>query len=170
MVDPHFGMAIMTILAIDPGPEKSSCVVWDDEAVIQSGELSNTAMLQQVDDWAHDGAVLAIEMVSSYGMPVGKDVFETVFWVGRFYQAWVPVIRQAPTLIYRTDVKMHLCQSMRAKDSNIRQALIDRFGAPGTKKNPGKLYGISKHLWSALAIAVTVADKAANIETKKLAL
>ena len=32
--------------------------------------------------------------------------------------------------------KMNLCGSMKAKDSNIRQALIDRFGEVGTKKNP----------------------------------
>jgi hypothetical protein len=42
---------------------------------------------------------------------------------------------------------------MRAKDANIRQALIDKLGAVGTKKAPGPLYGISGHLWAALAVA-----------------
>ena len=38
--------------------------------------------------------------------------------------------------IYRKEEKMNICHTMRAKDSNIRQALIDRFGEVGTKKNP----------------------------------
>ncbi|WP_230687708.1 hypothetical protein, partial [Streptococcus pneumoniae] len=50
-------------------------------------------------------------------------------------------------------VKIWLCGTMRAKDANIAQALRDKHGEVGTKKNPGKLYGIKSHLWSALAIA-----------------
>jgi hypothetical protein len=61
-------------------------------------------------------------------------------------------------------VKMHLCGNTRAKDGNIRQALLDRFGpgkaiACGTKKQPGPLYGVSKDVWQALALAVTWSDQ-----------
>ena len=74
-------------------------------------------------------------MVASYGMPVGKEVFETCVAIGQFKQKAmendIPV-----EFIYRKDEKMNLCHSMKAKDSNIRQALIDRFGPVGTKKNP----------------------------------
>lgn len=58
----------------------------------------------------------------------------------------------------RRAVKLALCGDSRAKDANIRQALIDRFGgsaAIGRKAAPGPLYGISRDVWSALAIAVT---------------
>ena len=46
---------------------------------------------------------------------------------------------------------------MRAKDSNIRQALIDKYGKPGTKKDPNLFYNdseqkVSKDIWSALAV------------------
>jgi hypothetical protein len=99
---------------------------------------------------------LVIEMVASYGMPVGKEIFETVLAIGQMVEAW----RGQHTLIYRKDVKMHLCGSMKAKDSNIRQALIDRHGEPGTKNSPGATYGISKDVWSALAVATTYHDKA----------
>jgi len=57
--------------------------------------------------------------------------------------------------VYRKEVKIYLCGSMKAKDPNIRQALIDRLGDPGTKKNPGPTYGVKSHAWSALAVAVT---------------
>ena len=39
-----------------------------------------------------------------------------------------------------------------------RKALIDKHGAPGTKNARGKTYGISGHLWSALAIADFVSN------------
>ena len=58
---------------------------------------------------------------------------------------------------------MHLCGSAKAKDSNIRQAIIDRYGGDpkrciGTKKAPGPLYGISADQWAALALALTAAE------------
>ena len=66
------------------------------------------------------------------------------------------------SLVYREDVKLHLCGSPRAKDANIRQALIDRWGgkaeAVGTVKKPGPLYGVKSHAWSALAVAVTALE------------
>jgi len=96
---------------------------------------------------------LAIEMVASYGMAVGREVFETCVWIGRFQQAWHAP--EAVRLIYRRDVKLHLCGSARAKDSNIRQAVIDLLGPPGTKREPGPTYGVRSHAWSALAVAVT---------------
>jgi hypothetical protein len=96
----------------------------------------------------------ACEMIASYGMAVGKEVFETCVWIGRFVEiAYEPV-----QLVYRRDVKLHLCHSPRAKDANVRQALIDRLGPQGTKKNPGPTYGMKSHLWAALAVAVYAGD------------
>ena len=63
-------------------------------------------------------------------------------------------------MLPRRAVKLALCGDSRAKDANIRQALIDRFGgsaAVGRKAAPGPLYGITRDVWSALAIAVTYA-------------
>jgi hypothetical protein len=93
-------------------------------------------------------------MIASYGMAVGKEVFETCVWIGRF----VEVARVEPRLVYRRDAKLHLCHSPRAKDANVRQALIDRLGPQGTKKNPGPTYGMRSHLWAALAVAVYAGD------------
>src|SRR5690606_27297734 len=71
--------------------------------------------------------LLAYEMVASYGMPVGREVVETVLWTGRFVERWSPY---DATKVYRREVKTHLCGSMKAKDPNVWQAIIDRFG-PG---------------------------------------
>ena len=106
---------------------------------------------------------IAVEMIASMGMPVGKEIFETCLFIGQIKECWkwvcpVKVLGTGVVLIYRKDIKMHLCGSMRAKDSNIRAALIDRFGKPGTKKQKGILYGIKADEWSALAIAVTFYD------------
>lgn len=100
---------------------------------------------------------LVIEMIASYGMPVGKEVFDTCVWIGKFEE--LAFSRQVSTkYIYRKDEKMNLCHSMKAKDSNIRQALIDRFGEVGTKKNPGWFYGFKADVWSAYAVGVTYLD------------
>jgi hypothetical protein len=102
---------------------------------------------------------LAVEMIASYGMPVGREVFETCVWIGRFVQAWQP---GAHEFVYRRDVKMYLCGSNRAKDGNIRQALLDLVGPQGTKKAPGPTYGLRGDEWAALAVAVTISGAEAK--------
>lgn len=147
----------MKILAIDPGPALSQFVLWDaeKEGVMFHELLANDAMLARIPYvWCFADQIV-IEGVACYGMAVGKEVFDTCIWIGRFLQQ----VDGRASVLYRKDVKMNLCQSMKAKDANIRQALIDRFGQVGTKKAPGKLYGISGHAWAALALAVTWADK-----------
>lgn len=146
------------ILAIDPGNEKSAYVLMDyDLKPIEFGIKDNGVMLNVVRNTPCIHMV--IEMVASYGMAVGREVFETVFWIGRFWeQGYLNNDIVCIDRIYRKDVKMNLCQSMRAKDANVRQALIDRFGEVGTKKNPGWFYGFSKDIWSAYAVGVTYHD------------
>ena len=61
--------------------------------------------------------------------------------------------------LYRKDIKLHLCNSVKAKDSNIIQALKDRFGDKGTAKKKGYFYGFSKDIWQAMAVGVTYLDK-----------
>lgn len=146
------------IFAIDPGTTQSGWALLEGAKVIDSGVSDNHDLLR----WVQDGQgadALAIEMVASYGMAVGREVFETVRWIGRFQQAWRDP--EAVQLVYRKDVKLHLCGDTRAKDPNIRQALLDQLGPPGTKKEPGNTYGVKSHAWSALAVAVTASARAA---------
>ena len=143
----------MNLLAIDPGTEQSGWCLFDGKRVANSGVNENESLLALIA--GKPAAVLAIEMVASYGMPVGRETFETVRWIGRFQQAWHSP--EEVRLVYRRDVKLYLCGSMKAKDANVRQALIDKLGPVGTKANPGPLYGVKSHAWSAVAVAVTAA-------------
>ena len=160
----------MTITGIDPGDRQSAIVTIDGRGeVLRHAILPNKDMMTEIT--AGMSGVIAIEMIASYGMPVGKTVFETCVFVGRMVQA-LGVMMYETRVIYRKDVKMHLCNSMRAKDGNIRQALIDRYPATGggknpvigTKKEPGALYGISKDEWAALGVAITAQAKWDELE------
>lgn len=143
------------IFAIDPGPTQSGWVLFDAGAVVQSGVDDNHELLPWVRHGQH-AEVLAIEMIASMGLSVGQSVFDTVRWIGRFQQAWRDP--EAVRLVYRHQVKTHLCGTQRAQDTNIRQRLLDLLGPQGTKRAPGPTYGVKSHAWSALAVAVTVLE------------
>lgn len=145
------------MIGLDPGTVQSAYVVWNGERILEKGILPNSDMLLKCQEFNRISSSyhLAYEFMQSYGMAVGKEVFETVFWIGRFVQSCISL---KPIRVYRKDIKLYFCNSMKAKDTNIRAALIDRFGPPGVKKEPGLLYGVKKDEWSALAIAVYAWD------------
>ena len=153
----------MKILAIDPGNIESgyATIQMPDFKLINFGKVNNEDLLGMLEEWDMiDGSIdaIAIEMVASYGMAVGKSVFDTCVWIGRFVQA---LANDGVDYVYRKDEKMCLCGSMKAKDSNIRQALIDRYAkhdfknGKGVKNNPDTFYGVSKDVWQAIAVGVT---------------
>lgn len=161
----------MIVLAIDPGSEQSAWCCYCSEKrrlvppskqgvsgrcdITENDELRRR--IASLGNWPGyvRADVLVIEQIQCFGMPVGRTVFDTVFWSGRFVEAW----GQRWQFVTRRQEKLSLCGSPRAKDANIRQALIDMHGgsrqaAVGTKKNPGPLYGARKDIWSAIAVAV----------------
>lgn len=156
------------IISIDPGNLESAYCVIDDKTYkpVEFGKFKNNDLLLKLDCLILKYNVYAviIEMIASYGMAVGKEVFDTCVWIGRFTERALPKVG-ALDYIYRKEEKMNLCQSMKAKDSNIRQALIDRFAqfdfknGKGTKKNQDVFYGFSKDMWAAYAVGVTWLDK-----------
>ena len=149
----------MRIIAIDPGTESSGFVVLQDARVIRTNTYPNREILLELRSGPHADAA-ACEMVSHYGsgMAVGREVFETVEWIGRFREAW-EARGSRFVRVFRREVKIHLCGSVKAKDANVRQALLDLYGgkdfAIGRKRDPGPLYGVSGHEWQALAVGVT---------------
>jgi hypothetical protein len=151
------------ILAIDPGSTESAWLVYDTEAALPAAweKVANEKLLHGLTGFG-ECDLLAVEMIASYGMAVGREVFETCVWIGRFVERWGGDVR----MVYRADVKLHLTHSRRSKDPNVRQALLDKFGpgkelAVGKKATPGPLYGLTGDCWSALGVAVTAAETSA---------
>ena len=145
----------MKVLGIDPGSVQSAYVLWNGYSIEILGLRENNEVLSLLADWTMNDCALVIEQIRCYGMPIGQTTLDTVFWSGRFWEAW----KGEKHLMPRLEVKKHICHNGSAKDSNIRQALIDRFGKPGTKKDKGLLYGVKKDIWSAMAISVTFLDQ-----------
>jgi len=166
----------MRLLAIDPGPTESGWVIIDTHTrqPLRFSKTENTDLEARI--WAdpdlHANRAV-IEMVASYGMAVGADVFDTCVWIGRYVSALRGTLGAVPDLIKRQPVKLHHCHSPRAKDANIRQALVDRFapGEPnhgkGTKDEPGWFYGFRADVWAAYALAVYAADTREHKEAGK---
>lgn len=161
------------VIAIDPGSEESGYVIVEKDSykVLDKGKKPNEEVLGILMLTLYDALEaheetpeVAIEMVASYGMPVGREVFETCVWIGRFIEAcrgYYPRLER----IYRAEERLAICKSPKANDATIRRALADRFayGEPnygkGTKKKPGWFYGFSADVWQAYAVAVTYIDR-----------
>ena len=157
------------LLAIDPGDIQSAFCFVDTETYrpLYFAKENNATAMNHIIEYIKGTETsvsnvhnAAIEMIASYGMLVGKSVFETCVWIGRFSEK-LESLGIRVNYIYREDEKICLCGQMRAKDSNIRQALIDRFAkfdfknGKGTAKNPDWFYGFKADCWAAYAVAVT---------------
>lgn len=164
----------MTILAIDPGNTHSGIALIEPGTCrpIKVAKMPNDEVLDLIASTEFDH--LSIEMIASYGMAVGKEVFDTCVWIGRFVQHHDNhnhTLKSSCDLVYRREVKLHHCHSAKAKDANITQALIDRFayGQPnrgkGTKAAPGWFYGFAADIWQAYALAVHTSDTRASVTT-----
>lgn len=148
----------MKILAIDAGNTYSGVAIVElpEFRLVWFDKLPNEEIYDSIKNYKIDE--VALEMVACYGMPVGRDVFETCVWIGRFIEQ---LKDKKISFVYRKDEKMCLCGSLKAKDSNIRQALINRYAkhdfktGKGTKKNPDVFYGVANDVWQAIAVAVT---------------
>ena len=139
------------ILAIDPGNTHSAAVVISAGQIHSKMYLPNDAFLSWLVPEALAADIVCVEMVASMGMAVGATIFETCVFIGRIMQLCPTAQR-----ITRVQVKTSICHSARAKDANVRQALIDFWGPQGSKKAPGPTYGISGDMWAALAVGTAL--------------
>lgn len=158
------------IFAIDPGTTMSGYVIFQHDGqevthVLEKGKIANEELLRRL-PYELGRCEIVVEMVASYGMPVGREVFETCVWIGRFLQAGgVQPSQTGSHLVYRMEEKEALCHSTRANDGTIRQALVDRYApgqanyGKGTKKTPGFFFGFAADAWQAMAVGVTWLDR-----------
>lgn len=155
----------MHLLAIDPGNIESGYAILDaDRRPVLHGKVPNEELRELI---AYPPVPLedaAIEMIASYGMAVGESVFDTCVWIGRYVEAIRRDLGINPALVKRLSIKVHHCHSAKARDSNIRQALVDRFApgatnhGKGTKANPSWFYGFHTDVWQAFALGVYALD------------
>jgi len=141
------------ILGIDPGPKESAYVRLSDGIILAHDYLPNDD-IRAILRWnprCYD--LMVIEWIEGYGLTVGKETFETCLWVGRFIE-----VSGHDCRIGRKAIKSHLCNTTQARDRDIRAALIDKLGEPGTRKKPGPTFGLVGDEWSALSVALTWAD------------
>jgi len=159
----------MSILAIDPGNTESGYALIDSITCqpLSVGKITNYQLRNQITNGEFGNVEnTSIEMIASYGMAVGKEVFETCVWIGRYLELFTTISNV--DLVYRRDIKLHHCHTSKAKDSNITQALVDRFApsipnhGKGTKAAPGWFYGFKADIWAAYALAVLTADTMAT--------
>ena len=126
------------ILAIDVGTVDSGYAIMrfdkDDIKLLSFGKIANEALMQIIKNNGYDQ--LVYEQFQSFGMAIGESTIESILWNGRLIQAaidrGIPVDR-----IYRKEEKLCLCNTLRAKDANIRQALIDRYAKTDKKNGKG---------------------------------
>lgn len=140
----------MAVISIDPGTTESAWLIYDAGKICGFAIQPNHDVLGMIRNFSQfrDGGKayinhMAIEMMQSFGMAVGQDVLETVYWIGRFCEAWetkaVTFADDANCMrLFRKQIVMHLCHNARAKDANVRRSLIDRFGGDKSTKGPTK--------------------------------
>lgn len=154
----------MEILCLDVGTKDSGFCLVDFETYkpLKFGKINNEELLSIVKNENYD--VLVYEEFQCYGMPIGSSTIISITWNGRYIQSALDRRKDTKSILRREE-KIEICGSMRAKDTNIRHALIDRFAkhdfnsGKGTKANPDWFYGFKADVWSAYAIAVTYIDR-----------
>lgn len=179
------------LLAIDPGNIESGYVLVEYEGgrvrkILDAGKVGNSLLMYKTGDMIRQGETnqIVIELIESFGMPVGREVFQTCIWIGRFIQhardnsdaqIFSSTERESVKISYitRREEKLTICGSVKAKDSNIRQALIDKYAefdwknGKGTKAKPDFFYGFKADMWAAFAVAHTFIRNNVKINTSE---
>lgn len=164
----------MNLLAIDPGPERSACVLLSDDCEVRQDGMTAWPVLDAWEaPWCEmnlpapreynggQGPQVVIEDFVPYGVPLDATSYRTIKVVGILEHL------SGGDLVSRREVKLHLLGRARGTDAEVNAAVRSRYDpegkfgqhAKGTKKNPGPLYGITNHKLAALAVGVTWLDR-----------
>ena len=128
-----------TILAIDPGSSQSAWLRFDGTRPGAFGITANEVLVRALRSGGLPDVVV-IEKVESYGMAVGAEVFDTVFWAGRFAEAAgrVPVV-----LLPRRAVKLALCGAAPTAEAALGPVGRRLPAGPCSRSNAGHVTGRS---------------------------
>lgn len=156
----------MSILSIDPGSAESAYALIignrgdDPFQIIDAGKVSNEAMITLInmDEWGLGRMDVVVEGIQSYGMPVGREVFDTCYMVGRLLQL-CDMLGHPNTVYNRPEYSKAICGTNKVTDAILRQSLRLRFGDDTKKTDP--LYPLrgNSDKRSAYALAVYHYDR-----------
>jgi hypothetical protein len=119
----------MIIAGIDPGPKEAALVFWDGQHVLNPVIIESSYVELALTLAQFDA--IACEHLQCQGMAVGSETFETAYWIGE-YRLLARQMGKPFHRVYRSEVKMTLC---------------------------GTTFGVSLHMWSALAVAVAFSKR-----------
>lgn len=141
----------MFVVGIDPGDNQSAYAVVDaNYEVVEADKVENEDLALFLKCILGDTHVV-VEGIQSYGMPVGRNVFDTCYQIGRILQICDDL--GLPWTIYnRPEYTKAICGVQKISDSVLRQALLLRFGGDKKGEPLNKLKG-STDKRSAFAIA-----------------
>ena len=139
------------VLGVDPGPVGSAfALVSEDQRVIRADKVGNDSLIEQIRQ--NPPEHVASESIQSYGMAVGRSVFDTCFFIGEVIRtckdAGIPF-----TLYPRPEYTRRICGVGKVNDAVLRQALLLRFG--GDRKGE-PLYALKGNSDKRSAFAVAV--------------
>jgi len=144
---------VMRIMGVDPGTTETGYVVIDEGyAILEAGKIPNEELIAIIKNDLPSPDYVALESIGSYGMAVGREVFQTCFFIGE-------VIRTCKdsgtpfTLYARQEYTRRICGVGKINDAVLRQALLLRFGGD-RKGEPLHLLRGNSDKRSAFAVAV----------------
>jgi hypothetical protein len=125
-------MAVSTLYALDPGTQQSALVqarAWSSSAADRSATTCEL-LLACLPSGDRRGPSCDRSKSPVTGCPSARKCSAPACGSGRFYGGLgIQGVGMRPcSLLPRKAVKLALCGSLKAKDANIRQAILDRFG------------------------------------------
>lgn len=159
------------VLGIDPGNMESAYVVMDRETQrpLEHDKVGNEELERRLAKGEIQFDEACLEIVSSYGLAAGKDLFQTCMEIGRL-SVLIESYGVQTYGCYRRDVKLHLTGVASSKDVNVRAALIEAYAkhdfknGKGTKDNPDWWYKFRADEWAAAALAVCFIQRGPSLE------
>jgi len=143
------------LIAIDTGPTITTYTRMKGGVPYRHETLENSLFcewLRTTLAWERVDNV-AVEMLVSYGTLQGNSVYDSILMVGRVQE--ICLTAMTPVTLVPASIKAStICHRSRGvKRTDMNNELLRLYGGKGTKKEPGPLYGVSKHAWSSLAVA-----------------
>lgn len=145
----------MKVLAIDPGDKESGFVIIQPTkdrrlnskfSLIRHGNIPNFDLLKIITSNSEGVEVGLIEMIQSYGKPVGESIFNTCRWIGKFELRMNDNSWRTALVFRKSIINFHLSSAaVKNPDSLIRKKMMAKY--------PQESKGITKHSWQALGLA-----------------